>query len=251
MAGRRPGLPALLLLLTLLAGCELFDDGPGAAGAVARPAAPAAVAPAATATRPSAPIKATAGLAATPTPTPIPASPTPGATATATAAPTRLIAAAAPRAAASGYRRHNSTRYPYAIDYLETWRIVAEGARFEGGEADLFAGERRGPVTNLATVFAQPLADGTTVELFFEASVAELADAGVTAGQEQERTIDGHVAYVFAYTMSRDNQSYAITQAVFVREGQGWVLTLTAAPEDNDRLVPVFRHMLDSFQALG
>ena len=51
--------------------------------------------------------------------------------------------------------------------------------------------------------------------------------------------------------MSRDNQAYAITQAVFVRDGQGWVLTLTVAPEDNDRLTPVFRHMLDSFQAWG
>jgi hypothetical protein len=255
MAGRRPALPALLLTLILLAGCELLDDGPGAPRAAAPPTQTRAVAPAtagAVAAKPPA--------APTVTPTPGQGSPTPGRgtpTVTATAAPTATatatqpIASPAPRPAASGYRRHSSTLFPYAVDYLETWRVQSGGAAFEGGTADLFAGDRRGSVVNTVTVFAQPLAAGASDDVFLEASMADLGAAGIDPGQEQERTIDGNDAYVFSYTVTQDDRAYAVTQAIFVRQNRGWVLTLTVAPEDNDRLLPVFNHMLDSFQAWG
>jgi hypothetical protein len=249
MTGWRPVWAGLLVALLLLSGCELLEDGPAA------PRAGAQLPTAARTAAPPAPRATQARELFTPTAPATPGrdSPTPGtptATPTLTVTPTRPPVALTPRPAASGYRRYTSTLYPYAIDYLESWRAVGAGAQFDGGQADLFAGERRGAIVNTVTVLSQPIVAGTSLQLFLETSMADLGEAGIQAGDEIERTIDGHDAYVFSYTLTRDDRTYAITQAIFVRQNHAWVLTLTAAPEDNDRLVPVFTHMLDSFQAL-
>lgn len=240
----------IVLLASLLWGCDLLDEGPAGARPVGDAATPT-VATAATSralvTPTAPPNRASSALSPTPRGTASAvASGTPAGTPTSTPATTPT-----PRPAASGYRRHISTLYPYAIDYLETWRNTSGGATFDGVKADLFAGDRRGAVTNSVTVLAQPVADGTTSQLFLEASLGEITNAGLTPQSEVERTIEGYDAYVFSYTLTNDNQAYAITQAVFVRQGYGWVLTLTAAPDDQARLAPVFSHMLDSFQAWG
>ena len=125
---------------------------------------------------------------------------------------------------------------------------MSGGATFAAGQADLFVGERRGPAVNTVTVFSQPQEPGASGQLFLEASLAELAEAGIKPTDENERVIDGAEAYVFSYTVERDGQTYHITQAIFSRPTQGWVVTLSATSEDAGRLQPVFTHMLNSFQ---
>jgi hypothetical protein len=169
-------------------------------------------------------------------------------TATITATPTPAGPPPTPRPAASGYRRHISTLFPYAIDYLESWRPMSGGATFAAGRADLFVGERRGTATNTVTVFAQPQDASATAQLFLESSLAELAEAGITPTEENERVIDGADAYVFSYTIERDGNTYHVTQAIFSRPTHGWVVTMSAAAEDAARLQPAFTHMLNSFQ---
>lgn len=247
------GLVSWLLVGLLLAGCDLLDDAPpprqspvaGRQSPVATPAlsprSPALPSP----TRPPATPTVTPTVPTTPTPSPTPTvSPTPSVSPT--PAPTRT-----PRPAASGYRRFTSSLFPYAIDYLESWRGLPSGAIVGEARADLFAGETHGGITNSVTVFSQAADAGTTSDTLLESTLAALAEEGVTPNEEEGRTIDGIDAFVFSFTITRNERTYAVRQAVWVRQGFSWIVTMTTSPEEEERLRPVFNHMLDSFVAAG
>lgn len=248
MQGMKGRSRALLLALVLLAGCELLaDDLPSEraslAPAAARPVVVATRAPTAPPTRPprtATPVSATPSPAVSPT-----------TMATPDSRPTTTIALGTPPAqqpASASYRRYASALHPYAIDYPEQWHSISGGATADEAKADLFVGGQHGKVTSSITVYSQPMAEDTSSRFLLDAVMAGLVEAGITPGDEQARAIAGAEAFVFNYSTTSHEQEYAVIQATFVHNDRGWMVTLTCAPSEVDRLRPRFDHMLNSLQ---
>ena len=250
MQRKKVGLATLAIVATLL-GCAALDES--------RPATQPASKAAASASTPrpggASPTRAAPTATDNTTPTPDPATtetPVPGTPGGTPEASTPTVVAfgspPAQPAAASGYRRHISTLYPYALDYPQNWQVIPGGATSGDARADLFAGEQHGQALTSVTVYSQEIAPETDSRFFADAVLAGLAAAEISPGQEHKRAVAGADTFVVEYTITHEGQTYAISEAAFVQAGRGWVVTLTSAPEEATRLRSIFDHMLATMQ---
>lgn len=141
-------------------------------------------------------------------------------------------------------RIHNAES-GYSLTIPDGWSVQRD---FLG--ADVIATLETGGIPLMANVVIEPLPAGISLEEYFAASL-ELVGLLLPGYEEHDRgreTLNGVPALwlIYSWDMNgsrRTNLAYFVAQA-----GMGYVLTLTAAANDFDAALPIFRSIAASFR---
>ncbi|MDP9379581.1 MAG: hypothetical protein M3Q29_05415 [Chloroflexota bacterium] len=143
-----------------------------------------------------------------------------------------------------------SETHPYSIGYPGGWTASGGGLRVGDVRGDVFSTRTQtGEVS--VNVLSEQLPDAELdTERYAQLTSEQIQRSGVKSpARAGETTVAGNTAVLLNWEdVSRPGQVYEITQAVWVANGRGWVVTLAAPRGERARYLPVLRSMLGSMQ---
>ncbi|MCC7104989.1 MAG: hypothetical protein IT307_07580 [Chloroflexi bacterium] len=141
-----------------------------------------------------------------------------------------------------------STLYPYSIDVPRSWRAQSGAATVAGARADLFLSTKPQPVPPVLTVAAHRLPKDLDPRGYLETQIKLLKASGLNPQLAGERSVSGMSGWLVRTPIITDQGIIVSTLAAFGEPGTGWVVTLTAARDESERMQPLFQRILDSFR---
>lgn len=190
------------------------------------------------ATAPAGPLTATASVPATPVPT-----------GGSTGVPT-----AAASATSLPLLTFTSEEYPYSIGYPRGWKAQGPGST-GGGDVRgdfFFPTAQRETDVSVNILSEEVSADAVPgTEQYVELTSAQIERITRTPPRRGGTMgVGGEEAVLINWSdRSRELQTTEIAQAIWVANGRGWVVTLSAPEGQRDRYLPVLEAMLRSFRA--
>ena len=146
------------------------------------------------------------------------------------------------------FQTFRSRLYPYSIELPESWSAQSGGTKVGNAEGDLLQAPRGHGFRPTLTVVAHLLPPDIDARAYLEVNLKNIRAQGMNPERVGDRQVDGMAAWLVRTRVANEQGAFISTLAVFGRDRVGWTATFSAAPDESDRLQPLFQRMLDGLK---
>lgn len=147
-----------------------------------------------------------------------------------------------------GYLDFVSTGAGYRSCYPRGWHVREDWTGLPGAAGDAFVGGEPGSYPEVASFLTEP-APGYESERYADIAIQNLRAAGVGVELLGTTTVDSvSAALLRSSRLTNEGQRYIVQQAVWARDGRGWVLAISSSVASEEPMRETMMKMLACFR---